>query len=126
MFVPIDFVSTKDFLEFAPFLQQNLYFIVWIKTIFAKYMGVWLIADGAVAITGLGYNGRERTNWKISYKFIKSKNCPISLDYPQPWNIEEFRMAAEKWLAHQNKGARRSARSLLNILVNDVIVSYIH
>ena len=28
-------------------------------------MGVWLLADGSVAISGLGYNGRERTDWKM-------------------------------------------------------------
>jgi len=93
IFVPIDFVSTQYFMEVAPFLKQNLYFIIWIKTIFAKYMGVWLIADGAVAITGLGYNGRDRTNWKISWDGLvnvkpwKYENCEKFMDLVENVNI---------------------------------------
>ena len=56
-------------------------------------MGVWLIADGAVAITGLGYNGRERTNWKISWDGLvnvkpwKYENCEKFMDLVENVNI---------------------------------------
>ena len=39
-FVPIECVSTAEFLESESFLKKSLYFVIWIKTIFAKYMGV--------------------------------------------------------------------------------------
>lgn len=93
LFVPIEFVSTKDFLNDESFLRQNFYFIIWIKTIFAKYMGVWSLADGAVAISGLGYNGRDRTNWKISWDGLlnvkpwKYENCTKFMDLVENVNI---------------------------------------
>ena len=59
--VPVEYVITNEFLHNTTFLKQSMYFIVWIKTIFAKYMGVWLLADGSVAITGLGGKDKEIT-----------------------------------------------------------------
>ena len=92
-FVPIEYVSTAEFLESESFLKQSLYFVIWIKAIFAKYMGVWLLADGSVAISGLGYNGRERTDWKISWDGVvnvkpwKYENCGKFMDLVENVNI---------------------------------------
>ena len=93
LFLPVQYVTTNDFLKNNNFWKQSFYFIIWIKTIFAKYMGVWLLADGAVAITGLGYDGRERTEWNLKWdrvvnvKPLKYENCEKFTDLVDCFNI---------------------------------------
>ena len=93
LIVPLEYVNTREFQNNDNFLKQNMYFIIWIKTIFAKYMGVWLLADGALAITGLGYNGRDRKEWKILWdgvcnvKPLAYENCSKFMDLVESFNI---------------------------------------
>ena len=40
------------------FLKKSIYFAAWAKIILAKYISAWLLAEGAVILSGLAYNGR--------------------------------------------------------------------
>ena len=46
--------------EFAAlgFLKKSIYFAAWAKIILAKYISAWLLAEGAVILSGLAYNGK--------------------------------------------------------------------
>ena len=93
LMVPVEYVTTDEFLKNDNFFKQTMYLIIWIKIIFAKYMGVWLLADGSVAITGLGFNGRDRTEWKLSWdgminvKPALYENCGKFVDLVDCFNI---------------------------------------
>ena len=34
------------------FVLKSFYFTIWAKTILSKYIGVWLLAEGAVILSG--------------------------------------------------------------------------
>lgn len=55
--VPLGFVETPEFIAMG-FFKKSLYFSVWVKIILAKYISAWLLAEGAVILSGLAYNGR--------------------------------------------------------------------
>jgi len=55
---PVDYITTEEF-QSMPFLKMSLYYTIWVKGILAKYIGAWLLAEGAVILSGLGYNGRK-------------------------------------------------------------------
>ena len=38
--------------------MKSIYFAGWVKIILAKYVSAWLLAEGAVILSGLAYNGR--------------------------------------------------------------------
>jgi lysophospholipid acyltransferase 5 len=93
MFVPVEYVTTRNFLQSQSFWKQSIYFTLWIKTIFSKYMGVWLLADGSVGLTGLGYNGIDKKNGKILWDGLmnvkpgKYENCSKFMDLVDCFNI---------------------------------------
>jgi hypothetical protein len=35
-----------------PFLKMSFYYTIWVKGILAKYIGAWLLAEGAVILSG--------------------------------------------------------------------------
>ena len=53
----VDYVETAEFASLG-FLRKSLYFSLWVKIILAKYISAWLLAEGAVILSGLAYNGR--------------------------------------------------------------------
>ena len=55
--VPVGYVETAEFANLG-FLTKSLYFSAWVKIILAKYVSAWLLAEGAVILSGLAYNGR--------------------------------------------------------------------
>lgn len=55
--VPVGFVESQEFMNLG-FLTKSLYFSVWVKIILAKYISAWLLAEGAVILSGLAYNGK--------------------------------------------------------------------
>lgn len=55
--VPVGFVETEAFQSLG-FLAKSFYFSIWVKVILAKYISAWLLAEGAVILSGLAYNGR--------------------------------------------------------------------
>lgn len=55
---PVDYVQSEKF-QTMPFLKMSFYYTIWVKGILAKYIGAWLLAEGAVILSGLGYNGRK-------------------------------------------------------------------
>ena len=48
---PVNYITTKEFQD-MPFLKMSFYFTIWVKAILAKYIGAWLLAEGAVIISG--------------------------------------------------------------------------
>merc|ERR1712141_583773 len=38
--------------------KKSIYFAAWAKIILAKYISAWLLAEGAVILSGLAYNGK--------------------------------------------------------------------
>ena len=52
--------SFSESAEFAAlgFLKKSIYFAAWAKIILAKYISAWLLAEGAVILSGLAYNGK--------------------------------------------------------------------
>lgn len=54
---PVGFVETAEFQNLGFFLK-SLYFSAWVKIVLAKYISAWLFAEGAVILSGLGYNGK--------------------------------------------------------------------
>ena len=48
---PVTYITTKEFQE-MPFLKMSFYYTIWVKAILAKYIGAWLLAEGAVIISG--------------------------------------------------------------------------
>ena len=55
---PVDYITGEEF-QAMPFWKMSLYYTIWVKGILAKYIGAWLLAEGAVILSGLGYNGRK-------------------------------------------------------------------
>ena len=55
--MPVGWVETAEFQNLG-FFMKSLYFSAWVKIILAKYISAWLFAEGAVILSGLGYNGR--------------------------------------------------------------------
>ena len=48
---PVDYITTKEF-QSMPFWKMSFYFTIWVKGILAKYIGAWLLAEGAVILSG--------------------------------------------------------------------------
>ena len=55
---PHDFIMSAEFGS-LPYWQMYLYMTVWVKSILAKYIGAWLLSEGACIYSGLAYNGRK-------------------------------------------------------------------
>jgi len=55
---PVDYIKGEEFQSMA-FVLKSFYFTIWVKGILSKYIGAWLLAEGAVILSGLGYNGRK-------------------------------------------------------------------
>ena len=51
-----DFIKSGEF-QTMPFLKMSVYYTIWMKGEIAKYVAAFLLADGAVILSGLGYNG---------------------------------------------------------------------
>merc|ERR1712141_31448 len=56
--VPVHYIKLEEFHSMG-FVLKSFYFTIWAKAILSKYIGVWLLAEGAVILSGLGYNGRK-------------------------------------------------------------------
>lgn len=57
LLVPADFISSVEFQNLG-FFVKSFYFSIWVKVILAKYISAWLLAEGAVIMSGLAYNGK--------------------------------------------------------------------
>jgi len=44
-------VETEEFMEMG-FFRKSLFFTLWSKIILAKYISMWLLAEGTVIISG--------------------------------------------------------------------------
>ena len=51
---PLDYITTEEF-QSMPFLKMSFYYTIWVKGILAKYIGAWLLAEGAVILSGNNY-----------------------------------------------------------------------
>ena len=52
---PVDFIKTEEF-QAMPFVKMSFYYTIWVKGILAKYIGAWLLAEGAVILSGKHIN----------------------------------------------------------------------
>jgi len=58
MIAPVDYIKEEEF-QAMPFWKMSFYYTIWVKGILSKYIGAWLLAEGAVILSGLGYNSRK-------------------------------------------------------------------
>jgi len=53
---PVGLIETPEFAAMN-FFKRSLYFSIWVKIILAKYISAWLLSEGALILSGMGYNG---------------------------------------------------------------------
>jgi len=56
---PVGLIESPEFAAMS-FFKRSLYFSIWVKVILAKYISAWLLSEGALILSGMGYNG----NWE--------------------------------------------------------------
>ncbi len=59
-------------------LQQTLLLWLWTKSHLALYVGLWLVAEGACVVAGLGYNGYDEDKREVR----RGGNCDVSCMKP--------------------------------------------
>lgn len=93
---PHDFVMSSEFAS-LPYWQMYLYMTFWVKSILAKYIGAWLLSEGACIYSGLAYNGRKEDgtilwNGGANVKLRKFEYC-----YHFGQVIESFNINTNTW-----------------------------
>ena len=85
---PHDFVMSSEFAS-LPYWQMYLYMTFWVKSILAKYIGAWLLSEGACIYSGLAYNGRKEDGtilwngkWDIKHTTLTCRTLFIFYSKP--------------------------------------------
>ena len=55
---PESYITSADFAQLS-YLEMSLYLSIWVKGHVARLIGVWLLTEGSVVLSGLGYNGKS-------------------------------------------------------------------
>jgi hypothetical protein len=50
--VPESFVESDEFLNMSTGFKKIFFFSLWVKVILAKYISLWLLAEGTVILSG--------------------------------------------------------------------------
>ncbi|ESO10721.1 hypothetical protein HELRODRAFT_167215 [Helobdella robusta] len=58
-YLPDSALTSKELLDSSSFLYKCFFITLWSKFMLYKYIGVWLISEGACILMGLSYNGTE-------------------------------------------------------------------
>jgi lysophospholipid acyltransferase 5 len=74
-YLPVDYVVSDDFLA-RPLYQRLALLAVWAKINIMKYLGCWLITEGACILAGLSFNGLDE---KGEAKWDGCRNVHISI-----------------------------------------------
>jgi lysophospholipid acyltransferase 5 len=87
-----DFIKSKEF-QTMPFLKMSFYYTIWVQGEAARYIGGWLLAEGAVIISGLGYNGTMPDgtilwNGGENVRLQLYETCSSVTECIQAWNIK--------------------------------------
>jgi len=93
---PHDFVMSEEFTR-LPYWKMYAYMTVWCKAILAKYIGAWLLSEGATIYSGLAYNGRKEDgsilwNGGANVKLRKFEYC-----YNFGQVVESFNINTNTW-----------------------------
>ena len=52
---PVDYIKEEEF-QAMPFWKMSFYYTIWVKGILSKYIGAWLLAEGAVILSGKNFS----------------------------------------------------------------------
>jgi len=99
LLVSVDYVETAEFASLG-FLRKSLYFSLWVKIILAKYISAWLLAEGAVILSGLAYNGRWEDG---SIKWNGGANVRLRIfekSSQMQHLIDSFNINTNAWVMH--------------------------
>ena len=88
---PESYITSDDFAQLS-YLKMSLYLSIWAKGNMAKFIGGWLLAEGAVVLSGLAYNGRSEDgdiiwNGGANVRVWMLETCPCYHKLIQSFNI---------------------------------------
>jgi len=95
-FLPEMWPTTEDFIQ-RPLLTKVLLVPFWCKFILAKYLSMWLMAEGICAISGLSYTGKEggEGDWKGCAN-VKLRRLETATRFGH--YIEAFNINTNQWV----------------------------
>jgi len=100
MFLPEDW-PTKDGFFNTPFIAKLLLMPIWVKLILAKYLSMWLMAEGICAVSGLSYVGLKETDSGPQADWTGCANVKLRrLESAQKFGhyIEAFNINTNSWV----------------------------
>ncbi|QFZ28994.1 putative lysophospholipid acyltransferase [Clavispora lusitaniae] len=112
-YVNLDYVFSDGFVSHHSFLFRIFY--LWILGIGhrLKYYTIWLIAEGACILCGIGYNGYDASTKKFKWNRVQNI-APFTFESGQNVHVclEAWNMNTNKWLKHYvyTRIARRGAK----------------
>ena len=100
MFLPEDWPANDGFFS-TPFIAKLLLMPIWVKLILAKYLSMWLMAEGICAVSGLSYVGLKETDSGPKADWTGCANVKLRrLESAQKFGhyIEAFNINTNSWV----------------------------
>lgn len=124
--LPTDYLASMEYAA-QPLFYRLGYLVLWGKVTIVKYVGVWLLVEGASIITGITYNGKDKNG---SLKWDGLANAwPVYLEssYRLQDVIAYFNRTTNNWvLRHIYKRMRFLNNKVLSQSVTVVFLAIWH
>lgn len=119
-YVPDSYFLTEDYAN-EPFWYRCVYLTFWGKIILYKYVCCWLVTEGVCILTGLGYNGKDKSGlpqWDacVNIKVWQFETTPLFTG-----TIASFNVNTNAWVARY---VFKRLRFLGNKLVSQGLALY--